>query len=140
MSKSEQFGQTKNPKESKVSEGSMELREQFGDRTLRAAQDVYADETKDLEQKISHYKSLRNFGFMVALPGSLYLIGKFFEVDIEKMTGLNISESMDATIRLSQAISMLGASGALIVEVHFEEKLKQLKEKFGVLAKPEDKE
>ncbi len=140
MPKFEQFGQTKNPEEPKVSESSMESREQFGGRALQAAQEVYADEVQALEKKVSEYKSFKTFVDALIIPGGLYIIGTFLGVDIEKMTGLNISESADAAIRLSWAISMLGAGSVGLVQAHFEKKLNYLKEKFGVLSKSEDKE
>ncbi len=137
MSKFEQSGGLEMPKNS---ENNAESREQLGDRALQAAQEVYTDEVKTLEQKTSRYENLRNIIGYTALPGSLYIIGNFFGVDIEKMTGLNISESTDAAIRLSWAISMLGASSASLAQRHFEKKLNNLKEKFGVLSKSEGKE
>lgn len=137
MPKFEQLGNQEKPKSS---ESSVESRKEFGNRALQAAQEVYTDEVKMLEQKTSRYENLRNIGYTVALPGALYIIGKFFGVDIEKMTGLNISESTDAAIRLSWAISVLGASSASFAQMHFEKKLNYLKEKFGVLSKSEDKE
>lgn len=138
MSKREQFGQLENPERSKNNEGSVESREQFGDRALRAAQDVYANEVKALEEKTSKWENLKNLGYTLAVPGGLYTIGKFFGVD--EAMGLSVSESVDAAIRLSWGTAMLGAGCATFVEMHFGTKLNHLKEKFGILSKPEDKE
>lgn len=139
MPKFEQFGQG-NTEKTGNPEDKAESREQFGDRALQAAQEVYADEIKTLETKSAVFEKLGDIGYTVAVPGSLYIIGKFFGVDIEKMTSLNISESTDSLIRLSWAISMLGASSAFFAQMHFEKKLNYLKEKFGILSKSENQE
>lgn len=133
MNRMFKFEQPGNQKTPKSLESGVESREAFGDRALRAAQEVYAEEMQTLERKVSRYGNLKNIGFVFALPVSLYVIGKFFGVDIGQTTGLDISESTDAVIRLSWAISMLGASSASFAQIHFEKKLKHLKDKFGVL-------
>ena len=137
MSKFEQSG---NSERSKGPENSAESREQFGDRILQAAQEIYSDEVETLKHKIYRYEALRDIGYTAALSGSLYIIGKFFGVDIGKMAGLNISESTDAAIRLSWLISALGASSAYFAKMYFEKKLNYFKKKFGVLSKPESQE
>lgn len=122
-------------RESRIANDEMESREQFGDRALQAAQEVYADELQTLEEKASYYEKLRLLAFAVGLPGALYIVGKFFGVDMEKITELNISGNTDMLIQLSWAIPMLGGSCAGFVANHFEKKLDYLKNKFGVLEK-----
>lgn len=138
MSKREQFGQTKNLEKSEVLKGGVESREQFGDRVLQAAQEVYADEVQALEKKSSEYNNLKNLATVLAIPGGIYIIGKFFGLD--ETMGLNVSDSVDASLRLSWAISMLSTGCLSFVETHFDKKLLYLKDKFGMLSKPEDKE
>lgn len=138
MSKFEKIGQTDNQKPPESLEGGTESHEQFGDRALRAAQEVYSNEVQALDKKISFWKDAKNLGYTLALPGSLYVIGKFFGVD--EAMGLSTTEITDRAAQLGWAIPILGASSAIFVQAHFEEKLKELKEKFGILSGPEDKE
>ena len=103
--------------------------EQFGDHTLQAAQDIYANEARSLEEKASRYNWLNDIVVYLGVPGAIHMAAKIFNMD------LNVSDSADAILQLSFWGTIIGAGITNTLSYHFESKLNHLKEKFGILEK-----
>lgn len=105
--------------------------EQPNIKVLESAQESYITELQRLKERLASARISENIFTALSTPGAIHMIAKFF--GLEDIAGLEIPGNVDSLLILSWATFNLGVGTSWLVKKHFEDKIKLLKDKFGML-------